>query len=166
MIETNEILAALGTDEATTLMAELTKLFLQKEYPNELHNENAQKLVLAIIIKELSEATIPDGMDCNTFVCKYLRRSIAELKESSPTPSESTSSYTSDSSSYTPRSSSYTSYPKRSPKQIFYGACIFLGAIGSIVTSKEINIGIGIAFAAVSVIGLLVFINGVRKKIR
>ncbi len=169
MIETEKFMEALNTDEATTLMAEYTKLYLQTNDPEHLDDENHQKAIVILLIQQLSEATIPYGMDCNTFVIKWLKASIDNLKASIDGSNE-LDTYP-EPQLYIPRE-----YPKRSFKNIFFGACLMLGGIGSIAMGLTNGFGDSLdkyplpvliaSFSIVSLVGLLMFINGIKKKTR
>ncbi len=82
MIENEKIIAALNTDEVSTLMSEFTELFLQVNYPEHIGEEEYQSMCMLSTVNEISEKTIPYGMSCTDFVSEWLKEMIVFLKQS------------------------------------------------------------------------------------
>ncbi len=76
----NEVLQALNSDEASALIAEYVKLFLEQKYPDHVDDAEYVKMATAAVIGDITGATPPAGVDAHTFVLNSLRTSINDLR--------------------------------------------------------------------------------------
>lgn len=81
MIEKNEVLAALDTEEGKVLIATYINLFLKVNYPEQVNDETAMESAVTAIVEGLSQCTVPEHLDTRTFVLGKLAFSIQELEK-------------------------------------------------------------------------------------
>lgn len=81
MIEINEVLAALDTEEGKVLLATYINLFLKTNYPEQVNDKTAMESAMTAIVEGLSQCTVPDDFDTRTFILGKLATNIQELEK-------------------------------------------------------------------------------------
>lgn len=89
MIELEEITAAFSTDEARTLLADYTRQYLTKHYPEHVDDKEFAAATMLTIMKEISNRTVPEGMDSTEYILTITKGGLDDLIQenaTSPTP--------------------------------------------------------------------------------